>query len=198
MPFNRVNNAKAISYWLLILKEWNSEENAKNEKDEKKSPPLQSPVGTWYIPGLMLIPIPQAGILGYIDVAYWAVFLYVLGSIAYVIDSFFLWPRVYAEYSDDPANPAVYVNLLAALLFVINALVCHLDWYLQRQQLSAMNIIADDNITGGFELTSISYTITWYYFFNNFFFLGAAVVYMIQGIWAENYSWDLFGCSNGL
>ena len=44
----------------------------------------------YYIPGLMLIPIPEAGcIAGYIDIAFHAAFLYVLGSLVYVIDSFF-------------------------------------------------------------------------------------------------------------
>ena len=148
---------------------------------------------------MMVVPLPQAGwFLGYWDMGYWAALFYVLGSIVYVIDSFYLWPYFYPASNDDPADPGVYWNTVASSLFVINALLCFLDWYMQREQLSVMNMIVDESVTGGFQLQSVSTKITWYYFFNNFFFLGAAVVFLIQAIWMENYDWDIYHCSDGL
>lgn len=147
----------------------------------------------------MIVPFPQAGlILGYLDIGYWAAVSYVVGSIFYVVDSFYLWPRVYPNYTDDAGDPGIYLNTISAGVFVINALLCFLDWYLQKLQLSVMNLVVKDDITGGFELESINFNISMYYFFNNFFFLGAATIFMIQSFWAENPSTDLQGCNDSL
>jgi hypothetical protein len=200
MPFNRVNNAKAINLWLLVLSAYKP---AKKEKRFAKSESpdddeVTKPPACW-CPGMMVVPLPQAGwFLGYWDMGYWAALFYVLGSIVYVIDSFYLWPYFYPASNDDPADPGVYWNTVASSLFVINALLCFLDWYMQREQLSVMNMIVDESVTGGFQLQSVSTKITWYYFFNNFFFLGAAVVFLIQAMWMENYDWDIYHCSDGL
>ena len=195
MPFNRVNNAKAINFWLLIL---SSTSKIKSRKSERTDP-IETSVSEWWCPGMMVVPLPQAGwLLGYWDMGFWAALFYVLGSVVYVIDSFYLWPYFYPESTDDPADPGVYLNSIAAILFVINALLCILAWYMQREQLSVMNMIIDDSITGGFQFQSVSAKITWYYFFNNFFFLGATVVFLIQAIWMENYDLDIYNCSDGL
>lgn len=210
MPFNRVNNIKATSFWLALL-----QSEAKKEADRQSSialghPPEQNeekkmnryikalidPQQPYcWVPGILVVPIPEAGFfLGYVDVAFWATFLYVVGSIIYVADCFYLWVRFNPDYTDDANNPAIYLNTFAAAMFVFNALVCFLDWYLQVQQLSAMNMFIDEELTGGLHVSDIPMTITWYYFFNNLFFLGAAVIFLIQGIWAEDISTDLEDC----
>lgn len=227
MPFNRVNNVKATSVWLAVLQSKAKEEAAQRAsaaagnqqelgKNEAGTPTssvdrkqkqfnrylkaiVNPELSSCWIPGILIVPIPEAGwFLGYVDVAFWAIGLYVIGSLFYVIDSFYLWYRINPSYTDDSLNPAVYLNTISALMFVINALVCFLDWYLQVQQLSAMNLFIDEELTGGLHITDIPTRITWFYFFNNFFFLGAAVIYLIQGIWAEDPNTDLQGCSGNL
>lgn len=185
--------------WLLILQR---DEEESNEFDVTKMDPSTAlkirKVPTYY-PGLMLIPIPEAGFfLGHIDMAWWAVFLYLVGSFIYVVDSYYIWLVTNPNYSDDAANPAIYLNTLAALLFVINAIVCIADWWLQFQQLSAMNLLFDESLTGGVHISDIPQMMSVYYFYNNLFFLGAAVVYMIQAIWMENAATDLLDCNVNL
>lgn len=198
MPFNRVNDLKALSNLILLL---SATADKSSEEESLKSPKRllgKQDQSTFWIPGLLIIPFPEAGwLLGYIDVAYWACFLYVLGSLFYVVDSFYMWGTVYPEYTDDSFNPAIYWNTIAVVTFVVNALVCFLDWYLQVKQLSTMNIIAEEDITIPLQLSDIPNAITWHYFFNNLFFLGAAVVYLIQAIWMENPNSDLYNCSAG-
>jgi len=231
MPLNRVNNAKAVAFWLLVL---NASEKQDDGKETVKKLDVtnlyEKTVFRYWFPGLMVVPLPEAGwFLGYVDAGYWAVFLYVLGSIFYVVDSFYLWPKVNsawpsddtayyyyanattsnsttASYDDDSddylwvgTHPAVYLNLISALLFVLDALVCFVDWYMQVKQLSIMNMTFDNNIIGGgIQLESINSRMTSYYFLNNFFFLLAAVLYMIQGMWQMDTRTDLTDCSSGL
>jgi hypothetical protein len=234
MPLNRVNQVKAMSFWLMVLNATNKEneeeqgglnvhgstlgllprETVSSEPYEKLSFAKRMSVmmfgkrkkitkyeinAKWWVPGMLIVTMPEAGVLlGFLDIGYWAGFLYVLGSVFYVMDSFFLWPAVYPGYSDDAFSAGVFFNLLAAWAFVINALVCFLDWHTQVKQLSVMNMDVNENTTGGFEINEINYKITWYYFFNNLFFLGAAVIYLIQGLWWESATLDLEGCSEGL
>ncbi len=233
MPLNRVNQVKALSFWLMVLNATNQEDgetdgsiatkrdgssnlllpgSAFSTEEETFAKKLAIMLfGTqqkitkyeinakWWVPGMLIVTMPEAGVfLGYVDIGYWAGFLYVLGSVFYVMDSFFVWPSVYSGYSDDAFSAGVFLNLLAAWAFVVNALVCFLDWHTQVKQLSVMNMDINENNTGGFEINEINYNITWCYFFNNFFFLGAAVIYLIQGLWMESYSLDLEGCSRGL
>lgn len=196
MPFNRVTDLKATVLWLLILNKEN--EDRKYEQSEDKSVKRVHKIPT-YIPGLMLIPIPEAGwINGYVDMAFWAVFLYVLGSVFYVIASGYEWVSVNPDYTDDALNPANYMNTLAAVLFVANAIICFVDWHLQYKQLSAFNMSSDDDISGGLVVEEIPQKLSMYYFYNNLFFLGAAVVYMIQSIWMENPNTDIYDCSDTL
>jgi hypothetical protein len=211
MPFNRVNNVKATSMWLALLQSTVAEEEASEEEQKEITPEeaerrkrikgylktISNPKAMkWWIPGLLVVPIPEAGwFLGYVDVAFWATFLYVVGSVFYVVDSFYLWVRYNPAYSDDALSPGVYLNTAAAAIFVINALVCFLDWYLQIQQLSAMNFFVEEELTGGLHVTDVPTKLTWYYFLNNFFFLAAAVIYLVQGMWMEDESTDLQGCA---
>jgi hypothetical protein len=194
MPFNRVTNMKQTVMWLLVLnqQEIRSQSEAAGRKMDL------SRLGN-YIPGLMLIPIPEAGFwFGYIDWAFMAVFGYVLGSIAYVVDSFYLWGLTYYDYSDDANNPQNYWNSMAAVLFVANALVCILDWWLQERHLSLCNMFVEPATTGGLKVEEIPIKQATYYFWNNFFFLGAAVIFLIQCIWMENIKTDLLGCTSSL
>jgi hypothetical protein len=224
MPLNRVNQVKAMSFWLMVL-------NATKESQDMDSEPVESADqpdvsntenSSWtkqlsimlfgtkqkitrydinakhWIPGMLVVTMPEAGILlGFLDIGYWAGFLYVLGSVFYVIDSFFLMSYVVAP-SDDAFSPAVFLNFIATWIFVVNALVCFLDWHMQIKQLSVMNIDTDNELTGGFEINEINHNITWCYFFNNLFFLAAAVIYLMQGLWMESPSLDIRHCSIGL
>ncbi len=200
MPFNRVTDMKSMVLWLLILQE-DEEANkaAMNLEHVDPNNAVKIRAVPTYYPGFMLLPIPDAGFcLGHVDMAWWAVFLYLLGSIVYVIDSYYIWLLTDPEYSDDGANPAIYLNTLAALLFVINAIVCFVDWWLQFKQLSAMNLLFDESLTGGVHISDVPHKMSVYYFYNNLFFLGAAVVYMIQAIWMENAATDLLDCNVNL
>lgn len=194
MPFNRVTDMKSMVMWLLILKE----DEVANLEALKLDPTTQLKVRKipTYYPGMMLIPIPEAGFcLGHVDMAWWAVFLYLLGSIVYVADSYYLWGLTNPAYSDDAENPENYLNTLAALLFVVNAVVCFIDWWLQFKQLSAMNLLYDESLTGGVHISDVPHKMSVYYFYNNLFFLGAAVIYMIQAIWEENPHTDIYNCN---
>lgn len=197
MPFNRVSNMKSTVMFLLLL---NEQKEAEAKEFDAAGRLLKSSNNIpYYIPGLMLIPIPEAGcIAGYIDMAFWAVFLYVLGSITYVIDSFYLWGLTYHGYSDDAVNPQNYWNTLSAVLFLLNALICFWDWYLQEGQLSTSNVASNTKLTGGLEVQEVPHKISVYYFYNNLFFLAAAVVYVVQATWAENPRTDLTDCADGL
>lgn len=198
MPLNRVHNVKAMLHWLLLLNQ-NDSENDDAKVDQFSAKLVSYPSVPKYCPGFMLIPMPEAGpFFGYVDIGFWAAFLYVLGSLFYFIDSFLLWQVFYPEYNDDPANPAVYFNTMAASVFVLNAVVCILDWWVQLKQMGAMNLIIDEKKKGGLLLSEIPRPISVYYFYNNFFFLGAATVYLIQSIWWEDPSTDLLNCSVGL
>jgi hypothetical protein len=59
---------KAMVNWLSILQ-------SANERSFSQIDASSLKISTVYIPGMMLIPIPQAGwCLGYVDIAFWAVF----------------------------------------------------------------------------------------------------------------------------
>lgn len=189
---------KSIIYWLLILKEDEVATLEALKLDPSTQVPAMRKVPTYY-PGFMLIPIPGAGFfLGHIDMAWWAVFLYLLGSIFYVIDTFFMWQRTYPEYTDDTDSPAISFNTLAAATFVLNAIVCFLDWWLQTKQLSLMNLLYDESLTGGVHISEVPHKMSAYYFYNNLFFLGASIIYLIQAIWYENPSYDIYNCNVNL
>ena len=97
MPFNRVDNQRVATVWLQIMRTKEPDSIAPNDEKKMKLPT--------YVPGLNLVPIPEAGIFGKFDIAFQAVFLYVLGSIFYVADSFYIWPRLQLQPDDNsPAS----------------------------------------------------------------------------------------------
>lgn len=82
-----------------------------------------------FIPGMLLFPIPKAGpILGRIDVAFWAEASFVLGSILYLIDSFYLWHLFRLEKNDDAMTPGAIFNTAACAVFILNGIWCFVDW----------------------------------------------------------------------
>lgn len=200
MPFNRVKDVKAMVYWLLII---NTKEKQRRlsemPKDDKRRALIEANEKVVYYPGFMLIPIPDAGwCLGHVDVAFWACFLYVLGSLFYFIDTFYIWYAINPNYTDDAANPANYLNTIAAIVFVLNAFACIIDWWVQLKQMGAMNLTVAEEGGGGILLSEVSHKLSAYYFYNNFCFMGAAVIYLIQAIWWEDSSTDLQNCYSSL
>jgi hypothetical protein len=129
---------------------------------------------------------------GFIYVAFWSVFLYVLGSIVYLIDSLLLWPRYNPNFSDDYNNPAIYLNTVGAAIFVLDAIVCFIDWYLQSQQIAYAEKIAKVDLLTS--IVGISPSTSWLYFFNNIFFMAAALICMIQAVWYRAIAEDLVRC----
>jgi hypothetical protein len=192
MPFNRVTDAKALVLWLLLLKDEHIDLNNQSEKvfldQERKIP--------GYLPGFNLIKIPNDMFCN-IDLAFHSVFLYVVGSVVYVVNSFYLWSWLNSAESDDAANPAVYLNTVASGIFIINAFICILDWWTQLKQLSLSCIETNNlDLTAGLEFEEMPYKQSLLYFWNNFFFLGAAVVFMIQSFSYESSDYDINDCSS--
>ena len=109
MPFNRVNTQRVATVWLQIMrtKEPLSDSVTPNDQPETSEKKMKLPT---YIPGLNLVPIPEAGIFGKFDVAFQAVFLYVLGSIFYVADSFYIWPRLQLQPDDDSPSSCKFLK----------------------------------------------------------------------------------------
>jgi len=194
MPFNRVTDVKAIVQWLLLLDKISYDEDGANPAPMITAP-QKTPI---YIPGLNLIPIP-GDLFCNVDLAFWAAFLYVVGSVAYVVDSFFLWGQVYSDSGDDEANPAIYLNTVAAIVFVMNAVICILDWWTQVRQLSISCIALEElDITNGIVLDDFPIKQSISYFLNNLFFLAAAVMFLMQSIWFQNSMTDIYDCQESL
>lgn len=152
-----------------------------------------------FIPGLLLVPNPSAGILlGYLDISFLGLFGYIVGSVVYVASAV-----MYMEESDDylPIAPGNYNNILAALIFLIDAIICLLDSWLQYKMQSTYNYttsISSKKVhpigTVQVDVESLPFKSVLYDAINNFFFLGAALVYVIQGIWMMDPSTDLTHC----
>jgi hypothetical protein len=213
MPFNRIFLLKAVSSWLSVLQSNEQAKQAKTPKSERQAgllehdifgkpmeisveQPIRKPPKYWF-PGLLMVPIPEAGpILGYIDISYIAVITYVIGSVFYVVDSFYLWYSINPDYTDDGGNPAIYLNTVSAGLFVLNAWFCFLDWHLQKKQLSLMNMYVENDNLGSLKIAEVSKRISTYYFFNNLFFMIAALIFVLQGVWMEDTRTDPDGCSS--
>lgn len=221
MPYNKVNDVHKLNVFLAL-------ENAEHKKQALAAsnpthPQLISraledttpaPTLPMYIPGMLVVPIPDAGcILGRVDMSFWAVFIYVIGSVVYMIDSLLLWKDLNTNYSDDALNPALSLNTAASALFVLNAVVCFFDWWLQTKQLSVYDIPEINRSRDGassvvtteresrrttgedFPLPNVS---TMYYFINNMFFMTAAMVFMVQSMWWENARLDIWDCSESM
>lgn len=213
MPFNPVYNLKAANIWLqqsvdepsnIPRSRSRSSDNTSSSESIRsaKSASLKSRQSTTItLYGLVCcffncfydrICSKSPAQIGYVHVAFWAVFLYVLGSIVYVIDSILLWPMFNPSYSDDFMNPAIYLNLVGAAIFVIDAIVCFLDWHLQIQQIKKAEKLAKGDLLTA--IAGISHSTSWLYFYNNIFFLAAAMIYIIQAVWYRAIADDLLRC----
>lgn len=138
-----------------------------------------------YTPGFNLIYIPGAGrIFGLVDVGFIASVFYLIGSILYLVDSIVMCHLSFdINTVDDMTNPVVYLNTWAAIVFVINAILCFIEWWLQIKQIAAMNMYIDVNMPNKMFFTRIPSYLTACYFYNNVFFMAAALVYVVQGLY---------------
>lgn len=178
MPLNRVGKVKQESLWIRVLE---------LKGEDAKSDELPN-----YIPGLLLIPLGKdAGfIFRYIDFAFFGILLYVFGSILYLIDSLYLWPRIglTSQYSK-------WFNFGGCVLYIVDAIVAILDWYTQYKRMSVYNIVLSPAGTE-FNYEDCNAKSLYLYFMNNLFFLSAAVIYMIQAMWSRYPTTDQTGCYN--
>jgi hypothetical protein len=164
-----------------------------------------------YIPGLLMFPDPSAGIIiGYIDIGFWAVFLYPFSSIVYCLSSgFSLDPSLLSDdvastvndtyyYSstiddyfinDDNISNVLsnYLNLVAAVILLFDSWLGMYDWHLQRTYPSLsfrdLDVKVNDSHSDLIIITELSDNDSIYYFLNNLFFFGAAIIYVIQAMW---------------
>lgn len=156
----------------------------------------------WF-PGLLVVPLPSYGIFGYVDFAFLAVLCYLNGSIIYVADSFLLWKRVNPNFHGDGSDPAIYLNTCGAGIFILNCLLCFLDWWIQYLELRRHHLATIDSFlissndddtnksikkendkgkaTKRFDSFSLSPS-SYYGLLNNFFFLFAAGLFFLQGL----------------
>ena len=214
MPFNPVYNLKAANIWLQqTLDEPQTQISPSSRirtrsSDNAADPIVSSPSkqSSTIKPSTSLISLfccfigfffdrllgKQQSPVGYVHVAFWAVFLYVLGSIVYVIDSILLWPYFNPSYSDDFLNPAIYLNFVAAAIFVLDAIVCFVDWNLQIQNIKKAEKLAKGELLTA--IVGISHSTSWLYFYNNIFFLAAAMIYLIQAFWYRAIAENLLLC----
>ena len=153
-----------------------------------------------YIPGVKLFTDPSKGlILGYIDWSWWAVFLYPVSSLVYVIASSIPLDPSYIGEDDEVVNStdgSVVCNLLAAIILVIDSLIVMLELYLIGKfgdTVSSTSISVENNDII-VEQEAISKRSLRNYELNNLFFMLGAVFYLIQGIWMINYKVDTTGC----
>ena len=155
-----------------------------------------------YFPGFLMFPDPSVGpISGYIDIAFWATFMYPFSSLVYVIGAgFSLDTRLVDDDGAHPSltHPPIALNLLGAILLLFDALLCFWDWHLQRTQ-GALTLLNSDVQVMQQEIILVSELpkkVSNYYFINNIFFLFAAIIYLAQAIWMEDYRSDLTDCAN--
>lgn len=160
-----------------------------------------------WVPGFVLFPLPgQPEWMCDLDPAFWANFLYVAGSVIYVAQGIYWWHAIsypaLTEYDDyNPNNPSNYLGLTAAAIFIANALVSFVDWWLCSKQASIMNVMVEnlgdehsDQTKGKFEVEAVSSRILNLYFWNNVFFMGAAVTWIVYQIFYYERSTDVYGC----
>jgi len=174
-----------------------------------------------YIPGLLMFPDPSAGfIAGNVDIAFWATLLYPLSSVVYVLAAGFaldpsLFQPVGASNStstsviddyfitDDDnisATLSFQLNLVAALLLLIDSWICIWDWHIQRtfSTVSIVNATVQVNESQNdlILITELSDTDSVYYFLNNLFFFGSAIIYFMQALWILDVKTDLLHCTD--
>ena len=173
-------------------------------------------IPTW-TPGLLVSAIPgQPSWLFNFDITFQANLWYIFGSLIFVMQA--LWYEhsfgLPGTRNDDynPQNPSNYLNALGAMAFVINALLCFMDWFLCKQSLHFLSIVLPDEglpaqrkCNDGMEMqagaqstTSVTpllfriqqanQRILTMYFWNNVFFMVAALIYLIQGVFLSDHS----------
>lgn len=98
---------------------------------------------------------------------------------------------------DDGAQPSNYFNLLAALAFVVNALLCLWDGYLQYHGAAPLNLDYDSQ-SKDLVITELPLQQQLSMLASNIFFLVAAVSYVITGLWWEDPSLPGAGCYTDL
>jgi len=201
MPFRQGNRTKELFFIIAQLDRQQDADNSTDGKGKGKRKAEEVALLPPYVPGFSFIPIPGAPWwLCNVDMAFHAVFLYLVGSVVYVAASFYTWKLPGLPADDDaPNTPGNYLNLLAAILFVFNALVCFVDWWLQLKQLSFLNLqvgeeAAEENTAVKIQAVAISSQQMNYYMLNNIFFMLAALMYTIQGVWMNNKQLDTFNC----
>lgn len=203
MPFNPVYNLKAANIWLQQGLDESIARSRSRSSDSTLAPGDVAPLmrqnsnksSTSLFCGYSAcdyLHFKASQQLGYVHVAFWAVFLYLLGSIVYLIDSALLWPLLNPSYSDDYQNPAIYLNTVGAAIFVLDAIICFMDWHLQIRQIKQAEKFAKGELLSA--IAGISYSTSWLYFYNNVFFLAAAMIFMIQAIWYRAIAEDLLRC----
>ncbi len=137
-----------------------------------------------YIPGITILPIPEAGLLfSWFDVGLWAHILYMIGSLAYLADSIYLCIVSNPGYADDFSNPAVYLNIFATATFLLDSVFYFFDWYLQLYEMGATSLYVDDRMPNKVFFARIPNILSGYYFYNNLFFMAAAILYLMQAVW---------------
>lgn len=99
-----------------------------------------------WVPGFVFLgPLPgQPWWLFNLDAAYHANMLYIVGSIIYVAQALYYEQSFHLSPFDDdynPQNPSNYLNLVGAALFMANALVAMLDWWLSKRSASIFNAV---------------------------------------------------------
>lgn len=175
----------AVVLWLLL-----SGKEADASDHESTSKVIEFTTVPNYVPGFNLVYIPAAGrIFGSLDVGFIAVTVYFIGSILYLADSIDICYLSYNQNAvDDMTNPVVFLNTWAAIVFVLNALLCFIDWWLQIKQIAPMNMYVDVSIPNKVFFTRIPNYLSACYFYNNVFFMAAALVYVVQGLYPGSVS----------
>jgi len=178
--------------------------NGKGRTDDRGEVP------TYSLGYVFLGPLPgQPWWTFNLDMVFHGNLLYVLGSVLYVAQALYYIHSLHlSEWDDDynPQNPSNYLNLAGSALFIANALVCTLDWWLCKRSACIFNMSVDgteDRMKGpGIEednlvrirLIEMSTRLLDLYFWNNVFFMLAAIVFQIAGAWQFNSSLNSGGC----
>lgn len=199
MPFRAGNGTKEMFMFQSYAKT-REKHHHKKRRGSKLVEMDTDHIPIW-VPGFVLFALPgQPEWMCDLDAAFWSNLLYVAGSVIYVAQGLYFWHNLkLTDYDDYNANnPSNYLNLVGAALFVANALVALVDWYLCAQQASVMNVsldhIGDEQTDGKFLVQDMGNRILNLYFWNNIFFLFAAITWLIGGIWLYDQNLDVDQC----
>lgn len=195
MPLQRANQQRVARDWLKAFRKQEEEREAAIDRaidqganpadlrGSRKIKDLNINYVPPYTPGLLLIPHPERGLIfGYVDFTFQAALSYIIGSVVYLIDSVYMWKSFQFVPSDDANQPSNYLNIGGAAYFIINALLCLWDNYLQHQHHSALNIDFEES-SRGLIVADIPWKGQFIDLSSNIFFLIAAVLYVVSGSW---------------